>query len=158
MKIKYNPQEYNTTKIYKSLFVILLSSFSLLLSSCFNTNRKLSAHMDMVIRKAYYREYILPNDPTALLEDVSYNQFLKRYPDNKKYVYLFAWDVFENTNEWTLELNDHFFTFEHEVFFIIYRSNTKSFYSIDNAITDDLFTISSFSVVLEDLDIFIVTS
>lgn len=158
MKIKYNSQNYNTTKIYKRFFVVLLSSFSLLLSSCFNTSRKLSAHMDMVIRKAYYHEYILPNDPTALLEDVSYYQFLKRYPDNKKYVYLFAWDVFEDTNEWTLEANDHFFTFEHEVFFIAYRSNTKSFYSIDSAITDGLFTISSLSVDLEDLDIFITAS
>lgn len=143
------------TKIIKVLLFGFLFNVSLILTSCFSNYYELSTHMDMVIRKAYFREFILPSNPDAHLEDVDYYKFLQRYSDGKQYIYLFAWEVFEDTPMWSFTVMEHEFFFEHEVSFIVYRSSSKSFYSVIEAINEKLFTTAQFGVSLRKLDVYI---
>lgn len=139
-------------KIIRLLFLII-SCFALF--SCFYDSTEISTHMSMTIKKAYLFEFLLPNDPEARLEEVDYYQFLKRYRDGNEYVYLFAWEVYDDTGEWQVTIGETTFYFEHEVKFIVYRSQSKSFHTVKEAIDLQLFTIEEFSEALESFDVYI---
>ena len=149
-------QKSNRKNSFKRIFLVLLFLItSLLLSSCFLDSSEISTHMEMEILWAYYETFVLPNDPDARVEEISYYQFLHRYRDGKKHVYLIAWEVYDDTGEWQLIINDETFCFEHEVSFIVYQSSTKLFLSVEESIDKELFTIAEFTKALNNLDVFI---
>lgn len=135
------------------LSFLIFASFNL--SGCVIDLSEISTHMSMTIRKAYLNQFMLPNDPNARLEEIDYHQFLRRFPDGNRYVYLFAWEVYEDTGSWQITLEETTFSFEHEVKFLVYRSTTDSFYTVEEAIAMQLFTITQFEEVLINFNIFI---
>ena len=103
-------------EIKKSFWKSLLSLFFvLILSACVTSLSEISTHMRMTIKKEYLKQFLLPEDPDARLEEVEYHQFLRRFRDDKGYVYLIAWEVDEETEAWELEIGESNYRFEHEV-------------------------------------------
>ncbi|MGB4695666.1 MAG: hypothetical protein WBH29_04570 [Bacilli bacterium] len=143
-------------EIKKSFWKSLLSLFFvLILSACVTSLSEISTHMRMTIKKEYLKQFLLPEDPDARLEEVEYHQFLRRFRDDKGYVYLIAWEVDEETEAWELEIGESNYRFEHEVRFIAYRSSTKTFHSLEEALELSLITIAGFEKALEKWDVFI---
>lgn len=143
------------------LLTFLLLFLSPLLSSCVSSDvNNITSNMVVRIKKDYCNEYILPNDPDAYWDDVEFYQFLRRYTD-KEYTgsnfYLIAWDVYEETEEWNLTIDNTTFSFSHEVRFLVYRFKTKTFFTIEEAYNEEFFSLENLSKGLERLDIFIPT-
>lgn len=133
--------------------MLLLSSIFLivLLSSCTN-NEYMSAGMDMRIREAYYNEFILPENPKAKLEDVEYYKFLRRFPDGGVYSYLIVWEVYIDSDEWTLTIENCDFYFIHEAKILIYRGKTKEFLSIVEAYNEKIVTFEELDNAFQKTD------
>ncbi|WP_264230043.1 hypothetical protein [Acholeplasma laidlawii] len=106
--------------------------------------------MENRIKKAYFDEYIFPINPSARREDVSYDKFLKRYKDDKYYVYLFVWEIKEDSTEWSFFLNEIEYTFQHEIEFVVYRNSDRSFYTIQKSLDEQLFSREDFEKALID--------
>src|SRR5690606_4436762 len=108
----------------KRRVIIIFVVLSLLLTSCALKSTQISNDMMIRITKAYYKEYILPNDEDARIEDtLDYFRFLKRFKvdGEKLQVYLFAWTVFEETEEWGLVVNGNSYLFEHDIVFLVFN-------------------------------------
>ena len=85
--------------ILRTIVLFLLNiAITFLLVSCVTDTSEISNHMENRIN---YFEYIFPINPSARREDVSYDKFLKRYKDDKYYVYLFVWEIKEDSTEWS---------------------------------------------------------
>lgn len=131
----------------KRRVIIIFVVLSLLLTSCALKSTQISNDMMIRITKAYYKEYILPNDEDARIEDtLDYFRFLKRFKvvGEKLQVYLFAWTVFEETEEWGLVVNGNSYLFEHDIVFLVFNNNDRKFYSVDDAIEKQFFSTNEF--------------
>lgn len=137
--------------ILRTLVLFLLNiAITFLLVSCVTDTSEISNHMENRIKKAYFDEYIFPINPNARREDVSYNKFLKRYKDDKYYVYLFVWEIKEDSTEWSCFLNEIEYTFQHEIEFVVYRNSDRSFYTIQKSLDEQLFSREDFEKALID--------
>lgn len=143
---------------HRFILTIIVLVLSLTLSTCVVDNTKISTHMEMTILKSYLNNVVLPNDPDARLEDMNYYQFLRRYRDGNHQVYVFAWDVYDDTSEWSFTINDQTFVFTHEINFIVYRSSLDIFLSVEEAINQGLFSIKDFEEAIKRLDLYILAN
>src|SRR5690554_7247603 len=101
--------------ILRTIVLFLLNiAITFLLVSCVTDTSEISNHMEKRIKKAYFDEYIFPINPSARREDVSYNKFLKRYKDDKYYVYLFVWEIKEDSTKWSFFLDEIEYTFQQD--------------------------------------------
>src|SRR5690554_31270 len=137
--------------ILRTIVLFLLNiAITFLLVSCVTDTSEISNHMENRIKKAYFDEYIFPINPSARREDVSYDKFLKRYKDDKYYVYLFVWEIKEDSTEWSFFLNEIEYTFQHEIEFVVYRNSDRSFYTIQKSLDEQLFSREDFEKALID--------
>ncbi len=139
--------------ISKLIRIILCVSILLVLSSCGFTWDKIDSNTEVRIIEAYYQEFIEPINPEVKITDVHFDLFLRRWIDGKHQVYLFAWEIKEDTDEWSLSINEQTYTFDHEIEFIVFRSSNKKFYSVSEAIELSLFTIDNFEYALTTKDV-----
>ena len=115
-----------------------------------------TVYENMTMLRAYYNEYILPDNPEAKIEETHYYQFLLRVQDDEyESAFFVAWNVDENSEEWELNVSNFVFLFSHEVEFLVYRFGKKCFISVPKAFDEKLLNIKQLTSSFESMTVFI---
>lgn len=114
--------------------------FVFFLTSCGPLNNsEPTFYENMTMLESYYNKYIFPNNPDAKLAETEYYQFLLKKPDNDNHnMFLVAWEVDKNSDQWNLKVLDITYYFEHKVLFLIYRLGIDSFVSPQESINEGI--------------------
>ena len=127
-----------------------------LLSSCWwlNDSDAITVHERYVSQYAYFDKYIKPTNPDADKGSFEAYQFLKKkIDDNKRTILLAAWEKFDDSGAWYIEIESERFEFTCQLSISAYSFHSEDFISVQDLCSNQMFTMeelkSSFSLLTE---------
>lgn len=134
------------------LSIFLLIPFTL--SSCYFIGILLSEHpkteADEIMIQEYYEQFVLPKDPYAKLGDVDYYEFLSSTASDEHKLSIFCvWQVFEDTSEWSLKIENIIFYFYHKIEFFVFDLADLSFHNIQEKVDEEIFSLEEVTRLFE---------
>lgn len=131
-------------KYLKKVLYINMSILFLPISCGPINNPEPSMTENLIMKDSYYYKYIYPNNSEARREDTKYYQFLlKKKYEVHNIVFFVAWEIDENSSEWTLTISNNSFVFEHEILFLLYNFDEDIFLSPEESVNEGILSIEN---------------